>query len=848
MVGKSIAKKFTTVTVIVTFVMLFVGYLVLNYYKNELTQEVYSDVKSELKRISTLGIESKLDVGISNAISISNDSSLKEALATNNRELAIKALASLSDNMKKSTPFKNIEVHIHTKENRSFLRSWNVDKFGDDLSSFRDSVVKVNSTKEAINTFEVGKAGLSIRSVVPVFDNQNNHVGSLEFMQGINSVAKDFDKNGDAFLLLMDISALVNEEVDNSLKLGDYIISQKFVNQDFLEDTKKIDFKKLLADDFYISEKYFYTFLEIKDFQGKKLGIALSAEPLSKVENAIEHTASIIWVALIILVIALAVSMIFTIINMKRNILKPILNLKNSINSIAANNSSDTSRIEVLSNDEIGEVVTSFNNYLDSIEKGVLQDQIVIDESRKIIAKVNAGLFNDRIKGKAHSKAVDSLVVEINSMIERMQKNLTVLSDSLVALSNAKYDQQIPHIDNLTGMIASLLSGVKVTQSSMNEIICLIDKSNNELSNSANELENASKKLSTSSNSQAASLEETAAAIEEISATVSRSSENALKMAQYAQSVTKSSEVGKSLAEKTATSMDEINTQVIAINEAITVIDQIAFQTNILSLNAAVEAATAGEAGRGFAVVAQEVRNLAGRSAEAAKEIKSLVENATNKAKDGKEITSKMIDGFNELNGNIQTTTKLIDDVANASKEQQMAMSQISDTVNSLDRATQQNASLASTISEMAINTSNLVSQLQNTVSQTSFDKSAQKRVCDTNMIIDINRLKSDHINFKNINFAQCKANHTFKVKSHHECNLGKWIDANENKHFAKSQHWVELKDAHQKVHNMVQDTIDLYAQSYDNEQIFAVTQNIEKNIEIVFDKLDRIREINCNS
>lgn len=115
MVGNSIAKKFTTVTVIVTFVMLLVGYLVLNYYKNELTQEVYSDVKTELKRISTLGIESKLDVGISNAISISNDSSIKEALATKDRELAIKALASLSDNMKKSTPFKNIEVHIHTK-------------------------------------------------------------------------------------------------------------------------------------------------------------------------------------------------------------------------------------------------------------------------------------------------------------------------------------------------------------------------------------------------------------------------------------------------------------------------------------------------------------------------------------------------------------------------------------------------------------------------------------------------------------------------------------------------------------------------------------------------------------
>ncbi|MCT7608932.1 methyl-accepting chemotaxis protein, partial [Aliarcobacter butzleri] len=91
-------------------------------------------------------------------------------------------------------------------------------------------------------------------------------------------------------------------------------------------------------------------------------------------------------------------------------------------------------------------------------------------------------------------------------------------------------------------------------------------------------------------------------------------------------------------------------------NDSISVIDQIAFQTNILSLNAAVEAATAGEAGKGFAVVAQEVRNLASRSAEAAKEIKAIVENATNKANQGKEIATNMIDGYKELNQNISQT------------------------------------------------------------------------------------------------------------------------------------------------------------------------------------------------
>ena len=842
----TISKKFTIGTILVTVVMFIMGYVVLNYYKNRLTQEVYIDVKNDLKQLASMGIEAKLDVGISNAISIANDSNIKEALTTNNRELAIKALSTLTENMKKSTPFKNVEIHIHTKNNHSFLRSWQTAKFGDDLSPFRASVVKVNSTKEAVNTFEVGKAGLSIRSVVPIFDNQNNHIGSLEFMQGINSVAKDFDKNGDAFLLLMDAKATV-EEVDNSLKFGDFVISQKFINNDYLEDIKTINFNELFKNEYLISKKYFYTFVEIKDFQNKKIGIALTAKPIEKVENTINHTSSIIWIALLILVLALFVTAIFALINMRKNILDPIMDLKYSIENITNSSSSENLRLKVFSNDEIGDVVNSFNSYLDSIEKGILQDREVISESKVIIEKVTRGLLNDRIKKQANSHEVQSLVNEINEMIDLLENILSKLSEVLVSMSHAQFDKEISKIDGLTGTIASLFSGVEVTKSSINEIICLIDKSNEELTNSATELSAASKKLSDSSNIQAASLEETAAAIEEIAATMRQSTQTANEMAQYAQNVTKSNNLGKELAYETSKSMEDINAQVNAINDAISIIDQISFQTNILSLNAAVEAATAGEAGKGFAVVAQEVRNLAGRSAEAANEIKTIVENATQKAKDGKIITDKMIDGYNELNESIIATTKLINDVSNASKEQESAIEQITTTINSLDISTQQNASLATTIRDMATKTSDLAIHLKDIINQTSYDKNAYKRVCDTTMIIDINRLKSDHINFKNMNFSQCKENHTFTVKNHHECNLGKWIDANENRSFAKSKEWQELKEAHQNVHNLVQNTVILYANKSSNNEIFNMTNQLENNINIVFDRLDKIRELNCN-
>ena len=227
--------------------------------------------------------------------------------------------------------------------------------------------------------------------------------------------------------------------------------------------------------------------------------------------------------------------------------------------------------------------------------------------------------------------------------------------------------------------------------------------------------------LNKNSNEAAAALEETAAAVEEISSNISNNTDNIIQMSKLASNVTNSVTKGETLANQTTESMNEIDKEVNSINEAIIIIDQIAFQTNILSLNAAVEAATAGEAGKGFAVVAQEVRNLATRSAEAAREIKAIVENATKKADLGKKISEDMISGYKTLNEDIIKTIDLIKGVEFSSKEQLAGIEQINHAINSLDQQTQQNAQIASQTYSVAMQTDTIAKLIVSSANSKEF-------------------------------------------------------------------------------------------------------------------------------
>ena len=197
-------------------------------------------------------------------------------------------------------------------------------------------------------------------------------------------------------------------------------------------------------------------------------------------------------------------------------------------------------------------------------------------------------------------------------------------------------------------------------------------------------------------------LKETINSVEQITQNVKNNSLDVDKMLNYSNELFVSVKNGFESAKNSAILMDNINEKTKSIEEAIRIIDQIAFQTNILSLNAAVEAATAGEAGKGFAVVAQEVRNLANKSAEAAKQIKTLVESATQEANNGKNASTEMIKEYDVLNGNIQKTKETIQNISLSLKEQEKGIEQVNYAISDLDRVTQQNALKANETNEIA--------------------------------------------------------------------------------------------------------------------------------------------------
>jgi methyl-accepting chemotaxis protein len=258
-----------------------------------------------------------------------------------------------------------------------------------------------------------------------------------------------------------------------------------------------------------------------------------------------------------------------------------------------------------------------------------------------------------------------------------------------------------------------LLHALKAMQDSLIQVVGRVRQGSESVSTASAEIASGNTDLSARTESQASALEETAASMEELNSTVKQNADNAKQANQLAQSASQVAVKGGEVVAQVVDTMKEINDSSKKIADIISVIDGIAFQTNILALNAAVEAARAGEQGRGFAVVAGEVRSLAGRSAEAAKEIKTLIEASVQRVEQGAALVDQAGNTMNEVVGSIRRVTDIMGEISAASSEQSAGVAQVGEAVTNMDQATQQNAAL---VEEMAAAASSLKGQAQDLV------------------------------------------------------------------------------------------------------------------------------------
>ncbi|MCJ1887512.1 methyl-accepting chemotaxis protein [Pseudomonas sp. LA21] len=318
-----------------------------------------------------------------------------------------------------------------------------------------------------------------------------------------------------------------------------------------------------------------------------------------------------------------------------------------------------------------------------------------VSVEREVAGLVNAaaaGDFSTRIAEEGKSGFLLNLTSGLNQLVETADKGLRDVTRMLSALAQGDLTQRIDA--DYQGTFGELKDYSNETAQSLSRMLGQIREAADTIHTAASEIASGNAELSTRTEQQASSLEETASSMEELTSTVKLNAENARQANSLAVNASEVATEGGNVVQKVVGTMSAINDSARKIADIIGVIDGIAFQTNILALNAAVEAARAGEQGRGFAVVAGEVRTLAQRSAAAAKEIKTLINDSVDKVENGNTLVAQAGQTMSDIVVAIKRVTDIMAEIAAASAEQSSGIEEVNGAVTQMDEMTQQNAAL----------------------------------------------------------------------------------------------------------------------------------------------------------
>jgi methyl-accepting chemotaxis protein len=481
-----------------------------------------------------------------------------------------------------------------------------------------------------------------------------------------------------------------------------------------------------------------------------------------------------------------------------------------------------------------------------------------LGEYRKVIEGLNATLdavvtplnmaansVASIARGEIPAKITESYNGDFNAIKDNLNtciEAINALIGDAQMLASASNDGRVTvraDASSHEGDFRKIVDGMNETLEMIVGPITTVKSAAETINTAAKEIAQGNADLSRRTEDQAASLEKTAASMEELSATVKQNADNARQANQLAAAASGVAVKGGTVVAEVVSTMSAINASAKKIEDIISVIDGIAFQTNILALNAAVEAARAGEQGRGFAVVAGEVRNLAQRSASAAKEIKELITDSVSKTAEGTQQVENAGNTMQEIVTSVKRVSDIIGEIAAASQEQSQGIAQVNDAIMKMDDVTQQNTALVEEAAAAAESMLEQADELVNAVSVFQIDNGAQSRnlrtIAAPAQLHSNKPLKAIATKSDNFSFAEAKQAHikwkarlvdyiagrstehleVEKVCRDDQCPLGGWIYGHAQQ-FARLPAFSDLKTAHAEFHKSVGDIVRCV---HDNKQ-----------------------------
>jgi len=385
-------------------ITIFIGLtiVILNAYLNlvDIEKKSRADMLSQMRLYIHQGLQEKKQIGLTNAINLSLNASLRQALKEGDRERTYSYLNEISKQFKQNTDYQNIKIHLHDKDVKSFVRHWKLTAYGDELSSFRDSLNHVKKHHKPITVIEAGRAGMLIRGVAPILDG-DDYLGSVEFIQGFNSVVLNAQNDMDFSLLFLTYTSERFKRFDDKTPMiGNMFLSQKMsnTNEKLFFALNDLDSEKIYEKDFFIREGYFITSVPLFDVLENEIGSVLVALPQKKVnvmaDKAKSSMLSQIWIMIsvdiVILLVLLAV--------LQFAIKRPIDELNEAMQSIRKSLLDEQNimqlnqlKVKINGKDEIGSIASMINRLLKTLMREFVKVQKASRTTREYAKAVNAG-------------------------------------------------------------------------------------------------------------------------------------------------------------------------------------------------------------------------------------------------------------------------------------------------------------------------------------------------------------------------------------------------------------------------------------------------------------------------